>query len=299
MTDEQKFQTIAKLCQEVLAAISEGTLPLDASTELLNDTLTVLGSKDIKLASSKTQNADEEDEQQQAVATAKDKLLSKVRPIRFLLTLKQIVKKNVLENIVPIIIELKRLLEKNHSPLLRNLMEYLKELLKDFKDEVSDILVADNQLAKEIQYDMRRFNAPKQGPSPPSSSSSSSMMSPRKMFSPKTASPRQEVANFSVPRLRPSTPRLSIAEISRPLQEVANLPALGKTTDIVHLQSPEVQSKHTPRKWQVDLERTSTVPSPLSFEDDENETRPEPRNNSAEGKATKTKGRRSKRSKTH
>jgi condensin-2 complex subunit D3 len=48
----------------------------------------------------------------------------------------KIVKKNVLENIVPIVIELKNLLEKQHSPLLRNLMEYLKELFKDYKDEI-------------------------------------------------------------------------------------------------------------------------------------------------------------------
>jgi condensin-2 complex subunit D3 len=46
----------------------------------------------------------------------------------------------VLENIIPIIIELKRLLEKHRSPLLRNLMEYLKELMKDYKDEVNGML---------------------------------------------------------------------------------------------------------------------------------------------------------------
>jgi condensin-2 complex subunit D3 len=46
------------------------------------------------------------------------------------------VKKNVLENTIPIIIELKNFLEKEHSPLLKNLMEYLKEIMKDFKDEV-------------------------------------------------------------------------------------------------------------------------------------------------------------------
>jgi condensin-2 complex subunit D3 len=51
------------------------------------------------------------------------------------------VKKNVLENIVPIIIELKHFLEKHHSPLLRALMEYLKELLKDYKNEIDGILL--------------------------------------------------------------------------------------------------------------------------------------------------------------
>jgi hypothetical protein len=46
------------------------------------------------------------------------------------------VKKNVLENVVPIINELKRFLESKHSPLLKGLMECLRELLKDYKDEI-------------------------------------------------------------------------------------------------------------------------------------------------------------------
>jgi adenosine deaminase len=49
------------------------------------------------------------------------------------------VKKNVLENIVPIVIELKRYLEKRRSPLLKNVMEYLKEMLKDYKEEISGL----------------------------------------------------------------------------------------------------------------------------------------------------------------
>ena len=49
----------------------------------------------------------------------------------------KIVKKNVLENIVPIVIELKRYLEKRRSPMLKNVMEYLKEMLKDYKEEIS------------------------------------------------------------------------------------------------------------------------------------------------------------------
>jgi hypothetical protein len=53
---------------------------------------------------------------------------------------------------VPILIELKHLLEKHRSPLLKYLMMYLKELLKDFKTELQDIVVGDKQLAKELEY---------------------------------------------------------------------------------------------------------------------------------------------------
>lgn len=57
MTNEQKFQLTGKLCQEILAAVVEGTLPLFhnekethsniklKAMELLVDTLTILGSK--------------------------------------------------------------------------------------------------------------------------------------------------------------------------------------------------------------------------------------------------------------
>ena len=48
-------------------------------------------------------------------------------------------KKNTAENIVPIIIGLKHVLEKAHSPLVRNLLIYLRELTKDYKDEVAGL----------------------------------------------------------------------------------------------------------------------------------------------------------------
>ena len=95
---------------------------------------------------------------QAAAAAARGKLLTKL------------VKKNILESIfslvlfsfywwgwyliyiVPILTELKHLLEKHHSPLLKYLMAYLKELLKDYKNELQDIMVGDKLLAKELEY---------------------------------------------------------------------------------------------------------------------------------------------------
>jgi hypothetical protein len=46
MREEQKFQTTAKLCQEVLGGIVDNILPWNQHTEyLLQDTLAILGSK--------------------------------------------------------------------------------------------------------------------------------------------------------------------------------------------------------------------------------------------------------------
>ena len=60
-----------------------------------------------------------------AVATAQTKIIS------------QIVKRNVVENIVPVVVSAKHLFEKERSPLLKNLLQYLKELMQDYKNEVA------------------------------------------------------------------------------------------------------------------------------------------------------------------
>ena len=69
----------------------------------------------------------------------------------------EFVKKNVIENIIPIIISLKHKLEEQKSPLLDDLMNYLRELMKDYKNEVKDMLAADKQLAAEIEFDLKRW----------------------------------------------------------------------------------------------------------------------------------------------
>ena len=69
----------------------------------------------------------------------------------------QHVKANVIENIVPIVIALKHKLEEMKSPLIDDLMSYLREIMKDYKSEVKEILSADKQLAAEIQFDLKKW----------------------------------------------------------------------------------------------------------------------------------------------
>lgn len=45
MTEEQKFQITAKLCQEVLGGILEGVLPFESVGEILCDSLAILSCK--------------------------------------------------------------------------------------------------------------------------------------------------------------------------------------------------------------------------------------------------------------
>jgi len=72
-------------------------------------------------------------------------------------SLLQIVKHNVIENIIPIVIAAKHLFEKERSPLLKDLLLYLKELMQDYRNEIDEILAADRQLAEEIEFDLKRF----------------------------------------------------------------------------------------------------------------------------------------------
>merc|ERR1711994_268445 len=153
MSDGQRFQTTFKLCKDILQGAVEGSVKLTGkeSFELLQDTLACLASDEIKLASLKTRHDDigEMDgtpDVEGAVASAVKKAI-----------ISQHVKTNVIENIVPIVIALKRKLEEMKSPLIDDLMSYLREIMKDYKSEVKEILSADKQLAAEIQFDLKRW----------------------------------------------------------------------------------------------------------------------------------------------
>merc|ERR1719495_2664272 len=148
MSDEDRFQTTHKLCQDILNGCVEGSVDLKAPNahELLQDTLACLASEEIKLASLKSKaEATAGDVAGAVLAAAKKTIIS------------QVVKKNVIENIIPIVIALKHRLEKLKSPLLDDLMTYLRELMKDYKNEVKEILAADKQLATEIQFDLKKW----------------------------------------------------------------------------------------------------------------------------------------------
>lgn len=73
----------------------------------------------------------------------------------------QAVRKGLIQNTIPIFIELKKLLESKNSPLTGSLMDCLRVLLKDYKNEIEEMLVADKQLQKELVYDMQKHEAAK------------------------------------------------------------------------------------------------------------------------------------------
>eukprot|EP00039_Didymoeca_costata_P023239 m.6441 g.6441 ORF g.6441 m.6441 type:complete len:1373 (+) comp3533_c0_seq2:124-4242(+) len=148
MNDFDKLQTSQRVCQEILSPIAEGEIQVANNTEMegvLKDALRILASEDMKLRTRAVDDAEDDTEMAAKANAAKATLITKV------------VKKNVVENIVPIVIGLKAFLEKTKSPIMKQLMLYLRQLFHDYKSEVEEILANDKQLSTEILFDIRKF----------------------------------------------------------------------------------------------------------------------------------------------
>lgn len=170
----------------MLAAVPDGTLPLESARAVLADALMLLACKEIKLGTVASADDDSaelgtdaeggtEAEAVKAKEAAKSKLLTQVArkvslAIAWLLARisRQVLSclnvpgvrncpQAMVESIVPIVIELKRHLENDRSPLLRDVFIFLRELLRDHKAHLQDIFARDRQLATEVEYDMRQL----------------------------------------------------------------------------------------------------------------------------------------------
>ncbi|XP_040981416.1 condensin-2 complex subunit D3 isoform X2 [Aquila chrysaetos chrysaetos] len=152
-TDEQRFSITTKISQSILACFVDNVLPLDLeASELLSDTFAVLSCKEIKLSTmrSKPDEDIQADEDEMAMANAvmeaaQKKLISQVQ------------KKNFVENIIPVITSLKSLMEQKRIPALGDLMNYLREMMQDYRNEIKDFFAVDKQLAAELEYDMKKY----------------------------------------------------------------------------------------------------------------------------------------------
>lgn len=151
MNDGHRFQIMGKLVQEVLLSFVDEVLPLnDESGFILHDALNCLASKEIKLSMLRSKPADEVVENEEEAAAALVNVAKKT-------IVSQVMKKTVMESTIPVMISLKHMLEQHNSPLLKDFMVCLRELMKDYKNEVKDVLAADKQLADEIEFDLQKF----------------------------------------------------------------------------------------------------------------------------------------------
>ena len=73
--------------------------------------------------------------------------------------LRHMSKRHLLEQILPILLSLKATLERKRSPLLRQLMLCLCDVLSTYKgEELDQVLGADPHLAREIAYDIKQHD---------------------------------------------------------------------------------------------------------------------------------------------
>lgn len=192
MTDEQKIATAAKFAHEILGGAIDGTLPVVApgkglinnskaankydrndgapivvvseasrlrAESVCRDALTILAGTGLRVgkggAGANAGDDDDDNEpaavsQSAGMASAKSKLLSTLS------------RKHLIEHVVPVVVSLKHVLEVGRSPLLRELMVYLRELFRAFKDEVKETLASNSTLAAEIEFDLKQFEAEEQ-----------------------------------------------------------------------------------------------------------------------------------------
>ncbi|XP_012083953.1 condensin-2 complex subunit D3 [Jatropha curcas] len=157
MAPEHLLATFAKLCAEILAAASDGMLNIEDITgqSVLQDTFQILACKEIRIPTGRGSQTDTGDIEEEGGDGGASAAAAKGRAIT------QAIRKGLIQNTIPIFIELKRLLESKNSPLIGSLMECLRILLKDYKNEIDEILVADKQLQKELIYDMQKYESAK------------------------------------------------------------------------------------------------------------------------------------------
>jgi condensin-2 complex subunit D3 len=145
LTTDQKLKIHGRFHTDVLLGFAEGEAPINKY--LVSDILKILSSRDMRFNKTSAAAADEPVENEEE--NVKGKLMIKI------------LNKHISENVIPVIVELKRTLEKQRSPLTKNLMEYLRLIMNDYKSEMKDVFAADNQLAKEIEFDLRQLKMDK------------------------------------------------------------------------------------------------------------------------------------------
>ena len=149
--EEQRLTVYSKLSTDILGAVAEGTLSLSlaggslksiesGSTELLlTEVLTLLSSHPLRATTKKgaltAVVADDDDDcgengvgtegaLQASIAAAKSRLVSKL------------MKRQIAEQVLPVVLGLRQLLQAAHSSVMGSLNGYIKTLLEDYSEEI-------------------------------------------------------------------------------------------------------------------------------------------------------------------
>ena len=159
VTTEQKFNAVVQLANSLLAAFvdedaTNGAVFIPeredgAAGQVIIDTLYLLSCKELKLSAGGVFGGAQTAPGEDPTADPEDKDAREKRLFEAALQ-----KKSVVENLVPLLIQLNSLCEQKRSSISWHVRECLKELIKDYKDEIGQIVHADLQLAQELIYDL-------------------------------------------------------------------------------------------------------------------------------------------------
>uniref|UniRef100_A0A8C7K146 Non-SMC condensin II complex, subunit D3 n=1 Tax=Oncorhynchus kisutch TaxID=8019 RepID=A0A8C7K146_ONCKI len=154
-TDAQRFNITIKISQNILACFVDGELPLDGDgAVVLAETFGILSLKEIKLSALSGAAGAGGDEPQEDEQMAMAKAVMQVAQKK---VVSQVQKKVFIESMIPIIINLKSMLEQKRSPVLKDLMGYLQLTMQDYRSEVKEFFAADEQLAVEMEYNLKMY----------------------------------------------------------------------------------------------------------------------------------------------
>lgn len=115
------------------------------------------------------------------------------------------------EHTIPVVLELKRLLEKDRSPLMKQLCLYMTELFRDYRPELQDVLASDHTTLAELEFDASRFSGHNSGVRPTRMSVSSCIC--------------HFIASRTVQRMATAPPSITGIMLATPLKMVSRTPA--------------------------------------------------------------------------
>jgi condensin-2 complex subunit D3 len=169
MSDEEKIGVSARLSKDILGAAvqSEGDLGRvcrahsgktnnvreEAAFDVLSDAFHILTSPWLRVGRAGTSTAEDDDVEDPNVTTGKSAKLAVAKGR----LLSNISRKQMVEIILPILCNLKSILQTSCSPLLKELMTYLAEMFRAYKTEVKEFLANDPSLLQEVEYDAKKF----------------------------------------------------------------------------------------------------------------------------------------------
>lgn len=171
MNDEEKIGVTARITTEVLGsalqsgsdlnrvctaserlAPSNQTAAYNNAANVLSDALAVLSDPHMRVGKSGQTQPEEDFEDPNMSTNSTKRVLAATGRLLSIIS-----RKHLIEKILPILCNLKSILQKSHSSLLKNLMSFLVDVFRQYKDEVKEYLANDPTLLQEIEYDARQF----------------------------------------------------------------------------------------------------------------------------------------------